>query len=391
MLALDCKLRSQTRIRPAFTLVELLIVLFILLLLSLIALPITKQLLNDQKTTKAAQSLESFIAVAKNRAIAEGRVVGVRIDRLSNEANSGNARSTSIIVRQLVGVPPYSGDAASAKARLNNGGSGTINQATFSAADSPLLALSATLLATAGSEAQSPIRIGDLLELPGGRLVPILSLTNSGSNTIATFNLREPVSGVDTFPSGGRGPIDASGDEVQFRIHRSPTPSRSKVLSLNRGRAIDLNYSGIGLNSVNFAPDTNGATVEGSIDILFSPDGTVSSVTNNGARLFPQSLIFLCIGTIDGVANIESTTTDDAFIDDAQFTANIRNLNSVWLVISPQSGRISTVPFASIESNVSALRDLTTPPNFNDPTDAAFANVIRQSRSFAALSDTVAQ
>ena len=382
--------RSASRFdRTAFTLIELLIVLSIFLVLTAIALPLTKKLLQDQKVTKASQSIEAFIEVARNRAIAEGRTTGVRFERLSG---IGAERSASIHIRQLVGTPPYGGDASDATARLTASVPlGNIDRAVFDAADNPLVLLSATLKA-AGSIELAPIRPGDLLELPGGRMVPINDIGPPGTSVTISFNLRELDQSTATFPGSGRQPIDlTNGDRVKYRIMRSPVPSRSKVFSLPRGIAVDLNYSGFGLTGNQFAPDTAAGSLIREVDILFDANGMVSDVVIDGVRDSPIGLIFFCIGLLDGVASIESGLAEDAFDDSNNFTANIMRLDSLWLVINPFTGQVTSVPFATISSEVKALRGQATPPDFKDPTLAAFDDTFKKSRTFATFSDSVNQ
>ena len=218
------RIRSQ-----GFTLVELLVVLFIMLMLATIALPTVKRLLSDQKASRAARNAAIFFDSARNRAIAENRYVGVRIERLG--ANP-YGQAAAIRLRQLVGIPPYTGDSTDAMATLQ--GTTSITSATFQANDCPLLSLSSRLLNNeigagvpdTSDDHLAPIRVGDLLELPGGRSVPITGITDNfaggGPPTMVTvtFNLNEPVNGNNTFPGTVRDTRIATGESVFSRFCR---------------------------------------------------------------------------------------------------------------------------------------------------------------------------
>lgn len=374
------------RPRKAFTLVELLVVLVIFLILVAIALPIVKGLISDQKATRTAQNIEAFLNSARSRAIAEGRTVGVRFERLGN---ANYARSTSLRLRQLVGVPAYSGDAADATAVL----SGTpVNTASFNTSDSPLLYLSSQILNDGddSNDYLAPIQIGDMLELPGGRSVPITVIgVVTGSTVPVSFQLREnqEIDVGGTIYNTSKFPLWASssavGGKMKYRIHRSPMPSTSTVMSLPQGMAVDLNYSGVGISNSEFAPAASGDVI--AVDILFNASGSVSHVihdTDHG-REFPNGLIYFCVGEIDGVASLESGALDDPFSQNNTLTTNIMNTDSLWVVINPASGRVTTVPMAIVAPLVG--------PTSTDPTDAVYQAKVEAARYFATLSDTVAE
>ncbi|GAA5504920.1 pilus assembly FimT family protein [Novipirellula caenicola] len=381
--------RSITR-RAAFTLVELLVVLFILLMLSTIALPTVKKLLADQKAARAARNAAIFIDAARNRAIAENRYVGVRLERLGT---GSFGQAASIRMRQLVGIPPYTGDSADAVATLQ----GTpISSAVFQANDCPLLALSSRLLNNesgpgvpdTSDDHLAPIRIGDLLELPGGRSVPITAITDDSTGgtpptqVTVTFDLNEPnTSGNDTFPGTVRDPRDAAGDPVKFRIHRRPVPSSSMTYSLPRGVAFDMNYSGIGIGGNQFSPDTDAGEIAGDVDIVFDPNGSVISVTtnvsvNSTTMGYPVGKIYLCLGDSSGVMG----SGENLFQNSGRTVANIRSLESIWIVINPASGQVSVAPFATV---------YTAPTDSTNPRDTTWVTPLTEARSLANASATL--
>ena len=110
--------QTTDRRRAAYTLVELLIVLAIMVLLAAVALPTVKDLLANQQIAKTARNISAFMDKARSRAIAEGQFVGIRLERLNTL--DPVSRAQSIRIRELTSVPPYTGDASNAFAKLKS-------------------------------------------------------------------------------------------------------------------------------------------------------------------------------------------------------------------------------------------------------------------------------
>lgn len=365
-----------------FTLVELLVVMFLLLLLASVALPTVRQVLLDQKNARAARSLVSFIDIARSRAIAEGREVGVLFERLSEDASDRVGTSACIRVRQLTGVPPYSGESGDAKATLTRASTTIggfnwasvpgVNQAEFDAADNQLLAISAAL----APSVMAPVRPGfDRLELPGGKIVTIRQISQAGNKVFLRFDLREPSEQSATllYPRGARRPF-SPGQQVKYRIHRTPVRSSTAPLTFPRGVAIDLNYSGVGLTGADFS-NYAAPSQTTNIAIIFGPDGRVSRyVDPAGDQHKPVSQLFFCLGDLAGVR------PDDLFATDGRDRANIVRNKSSWIVINNQTGRTFAAPFGPVS-------DATTMSAAS--VDAKLRQALRESRYLASLSDRV--
>ncbi len=173
--------------RAAFTLIEILVTLFIMMILASVALPMTRNLIKDQRNVRATQIVLSFIDATRNQAIAENREMGLIFDRF--EA-TGFGRSASLRIRQMRGLPAYTGETAKAKAILDHHALGSVsvtatdevNAARFDPIENQLLLLSADILRAALTDpnvdaSTAPIRTGDRMELPGGRVVRIEGIT----------------------------------------------------------------------------------------------------------------------------------------------------------------------------------------------------------------------
>ena len=405
---------SQTTVRrrAAYTLVELLIVLSIMVLLAAVALPTVKDLLANQQIAKTARNISAFIDKARSRAIAEGKFVGIRVERLNTLEPVGRAQS--IRIRELTSVPPYTGDASDASAILKtntgytNSNLSYLTIAEFNPFDNALLALSASMVdpnaamqindpsqpgyvltpkSEPADDASAPIRSGDYIELPGGRLVPFkiqYRALNAGPGVPVKlfFDLSEmKTAGTKSFPAGN--PIFPSGGrKIKYKIHRRPVVSTAAPYSLPRGVAIDLNYSGTGMKGNEFAPSplttdiANGNNAK-PIDIVFGPDGGVVSLTTafSDVPSFPQGQIFICLGDSDGIR------PDNLFTPEKRAPANLVNLESKWIVLNPGTGRIVSAPFSSV-SSIPATAVI-------DPYDASLGPAITEARLLANFADTV--
>jgi hypothetical protein len=184
-----------------------------------------------------------------------------------------------------------------------------------------------------------------------------------GTDTIpAIISLNSPVDGSSTFPVFHT-PMNNS--LTSFRIYRSPVASTTQTFSFPRDVVIDFTYSGIGIDGNQFAPQ--GAVANAPIDLIFGPDGRIDSITQSslGGSVVPSGLIFLCVGKTDGVR------ADAPFATTTRPPANLMNEDSAWIVINSTTGRSVVAPRAVV----------------NDTSSMAAA--LRESRTFAVLSDTL--
>ncbi|SMP76794.1 prepilin-type N-terminal cleavage/methylation domain-containing protein [Neorhodopirellula lusitana] len=359
---------TRRRLPNGFTLVELLVVLTVFLIVTAVSLPTFRSLISDQKVSQSSRTIVAYLSEARSRAVAEGRYVGVRIDRLSSDAAVNFRTSAGVRLRQLVGVPPYTGEAADAKVKFiyPTAGSTTANLE-FVGVDNQLLLLYTDTNSALYDSLEAPISDGDLIEFPGGRYFRLdLGTYVSATDTVtAQINLDSPLSASgtpsSTFPVFHQ-PINNA--KMSYRIHRSPVVSTSQSIVFPRGIVIDTTYSGMGIDGNQLA--AQGGALNQPIDIVFGPDGRVETVSVDaiGNRSVPTGLIFLCVGESDGVQPASP------FNADQRTPANLMNLDSVWIVINPATGRSVVSPNATVSSSTMPA-------------------ALREARSLAILSDTL--
>ena len=393
-------------LRRAYTLVEILVVLFVLMLLAAIALPTVKDLLSNQKTSRAARNLVAFIDKARSRAIAEQRPFGVLIERGAGNVDALSL-SQSIRVRQIAGVPPYSGDASNAYALLSNHPDPTsdIAFADFTVRDNSLLDLSRRFYSgeeRLGTLDQVPIRNGDHLELPGGRLVPVTILpdlvgTPQEPLVRLTFSL------ANLYPEGRRSFPTSPQPKVKYRIHRHPVVSAVTPFSMPRGVVIDLNFSGVGLKQNNFCPiifsDPDVPPLGGDVEIIFGPDGGIERVTQGptwtkvgtqfewqweASQTPPLGTVFLCVGDADGLWS----DTEGLLSRDNKTLSNLLNLESIWVTVNAYTGRATSSPMHPLDVVPNGIAK-PSPPAKGSGDYSTLQTALQQSRRFATLTDSV--
>jgi prepilin-type N-terminal cleavage/methylation domain-containing protein len=326
--------------RRGLTLVELLVVLGILSVLAGIALPITRDLIAENRVTESVRNVRSFIEAARSRAMASGREHGVEFVRSGIPSEAGpDAAATVTELRLVVGMPSYRGDVEGAEcvvyheasyveATYNSAGAvaGTppdaalpthANCAVFSATDCPSLQQSyLTFQGIAGgsvdpAQVQVTISDGDYLQFDGVRARIIGFSSCNGSElpfssgvlpTAAAGNFvkvyfaprcpvpgRTPASPVTlSVPEPPILPVGAVWQRT-FEIQRNLLRPSATRLQLQRGAAIDLLYSGSGAAGVEFSPiaitgAADLATLSGvtepllGVTVVFAPSGEVSRV-----------------------------------------------------------------------------------------------------------------
>jgi prepilin-type N-terminal cleavage/methylation domain-containing protein len=276
--------------RKALTLIELLIVMAILSLLAGIALPNIKTMIKQQRLSRSASAIQSYIDAARSKAIGTGQSYGVVIER--SGFDSSIARSQSIRLRFAYAPPDYSGDVPEALAVVLPSGN-----LAFSPMHAPTLVAAAQQRQAQrnGAVVDPIVRPLDLISIgsvgltasineirfatasdfvitaqnPAEFVVPGFVPDSSGSNTSDWPRLPSPTdaqisgwpvieirtpSAIDFDPADQVRRVLLPGTAISFRVTRRPRPSILTPMDLVEGTVIDLNYSGIGIGNFTFAP-----------------------------------------------------------------------------------------------------------------------------------------
>lgn len=184
-----------------------------------------------------------------------------------------------------------------------------------------------------------------------------------------------------------------------YVIHRLPVKTSTEPIQLPSGIVIDLEGSGDGSDYYGFFHDPlrpfpldrDGNPIPNDnndpVIILFAPDGTLSEIYRNAgldsiSKVYPLPLIYSPQGAIHLLVgrreNVNESRSDQSFTENNK--ANWVNLESMWVSISPQTGRVVTNENAKVsESNYNPL-------NYDPPLRPIYAPIVFQrltARQFA--------
>jgi prepilin-type N-terminal cleavage/methylation domain-containing protein len=280
--------------RHGMTLVELLVVVTILVILIAVAVPAMRPQLKDRKLREASRQLNTFIAVAKAKAIETGRPHGIAIAR---DPNNNDASFQIFLAETPI---PFAGEFQGVKATLAQGAApvGYAGQASF-------------------PDSQDLVKVGDFIQFDykGPRYL-ISGAGVVGANKQVTF---APASG-QTYPRL----VNASGAEAPFQVFRQPVRSGGQPLTLPTGTVIDLAYSGIGYSGIEMAGTT------GDIILTFTPGGSVDRLLNVPFTM--PGTVHLLIGRTDQTPFLQPDFSKSNLIDGT----------TSWVSIGHLTGTVTT-------------------------------------------------
>jgi prepilin-type N-terminal cleavage/methylation domain-containing protein len=363
------KLRLQRGALGGFTLLEMLIVIAIMLLLVIATLPRIKYALDESKVREGSRQLNSYFSMARSRAAATGRPCGLWMvtEKIGDPlATPGIFQSTQLYLAEV--PPSYCGDFTDSRAyitdsmgnlaTINNGPNWRIN---FTQADGSLMTL---------------VQNGDTFRIRLDHKGPIyngfrnpndsLFYITSGPTVPPTAN---GIYNSMTNPSGG----------YQYEISRNPVRI-GQPLTLPRGTAIDLSYSGFGNTGVDFYSANNFVLV------LFAPDGRVNNVTYQTWNVASNSYLTIS-GEAGGTVHFlvgrpEKVLTASAAVPPGAAT-NMGDSNALWVSVARLTGSVVTTDNAYTENPVQLKFDN---PNF-DPMNPLFTDFVFSARKYAREQD----
>jgi type II secretory pathway pseudopilin PulG len=252
------------RPRLAFTLVELLVALGLLLIVMAMGLWLVPSVTDEQQATRAATQLQQWIEVAKQRAARDHAPRGIRLLQ-------GTVTPTSVTELVYTEQPPdfFLG--------INANNPAIVSRAICIAASPPNYTIQFQMLNTntdvvatgtnailprnlTGNGGINPVQAGDHLYLVS-QVFTVVSTTANKAVVTSNFNL--PV-GFET---------------TQYRFIRQPRQINDDLLQMAQNMIIDCsarNVSG-GIYNLNkyITTATGTTTATPYIDIMFSPDGRV--------------------------------------------------------------------------------------------------------------------
>ncbi len=352
--------KQQRAWHRGITLVELLVVIFIMLIVTAIAIPTMTPSIEQRRLRETSRVITSHFQGARTRAIQTGKFFGVMIEPQSGLTAAG------ITLSYMAESEPWHGDTTDSRARVVGGFT--------TPSGSPCGYLEFFVSAATGqliteTSWKGIVRPGDIIRFDStGRWYQISSgepftdtplpspLNNGVRDTSEPFTDLDADGNYDgpnlvkgamnavpwTLIAFAGGPIPStnlridvdmdgifdSGDEYNgfgFTVRRQPTRTAAHPLQLPNAMVVDLNASGTsGLSPLNGL---------GPITVLFTPTGAMHSIyyhQNSLARsLRLTSPLYLLVGKVDKIGA-------------ATGERNYEDMTNFWVTIHPQTGLITS-------------------------------------------------
>ena len=303
---------NRIRHKRGFTLLELLVVIFIISILMAVAIPVLRPPMSAKAIREATRMVNSSLAISRTKALEARRPWGIMFEPLpSNE-------SGCVILHYVYVPPPYAGDTTASRLIVRDVTVPT-PPATSSSYGTLRVDMPETdVLMTTGTAdtADDNVRPGDALRLNfQGHRFQVLAIRNVDGDT---WDLDLYSDTVIVWPRA----VDPSSFEPSYAfqfIHRPKKSALAPVQLPNRA-AVDVAASGIG-DSV-FMPSASNPVI-----ITFSPSGQVDLVYHDGqpfgGRLYDS--LHLMIGK-PGAYGVE----------------NFMDLENLWVSVASQTGQVKS-------------------------------------------------
>jgi prepilin-type N-terminal cleavage/methylation domain-containing protein len=302
----ELEVKPLSALRPAFTLVELLAVVTIMVILIAVSIPMMKPLLESRRTANGAQVLAGALQRVRAKAIQEQTSYGLRLIPYSNtnvsvqfrlQKNKRRYVNTDSRVRVIVEsgkvLPVVFEDGKWTKTPNDPGFAALLNTA------------SGVIVASSGCEIQFN-RAGRYYKLGTNQQLeqPYLQL-----------NLPEAFDGTSA---------------LEFSISQPPRSAMAPQVVMPRGTVVDLLFSGT-MESQN-----------GNV-LFFSPTGGVDTLNNT----MVNEPIYFCVGEWD--RQITDTSTMQSLAEDKK--NNLEMPATYWVVVHPKTGLIRITENAPVTNN----------------------------------------
>ena len=365
-------------LRPALTLIELMVVIVILMTLVGGVLPVLSPNNEARKIRAASRGLQTYIMQAQARAARSGRPAGIAF----RETSPGSG--VALEVFQIEIPLPFTGFSSSSTAIFNRVSQPTNPKIIY---EIHFGEMSGESFIANGQDAIPPrmtrpgdrIRVGNALfqlgftnarrELEKVEDVHFFKAANFYRSAELVSGSAPPTFAVDFDlpPDSNIKSISELETRLQwshpnsYRILRQPVNTSESPYTLPAGVAIDMHASGTegGAAPTLFASNYNGNTIK-QIGILFSPNGSIDAIHYSNGEFFgpngatgrvetpitDASRVFLLLGRVENVlVNMESPEmqisegASDEQLAELQERINWLNLDSRWIVFDTRSGR----------------------------------------------------
>lgn len=307
----------------AFTLIELLIVISIMMILMGLVATMAPLDREGRRVREAARSINGYLSSARNRAIETGRPCGVIFRNFNGTGAAMNADQCEV-------PPSFCGETELSYARVHVDASKThvIVELFDNGSDFYLIS------------GHNMVRPGDLIQFNHqGPLYTIhydatgptpYNVVDTNGFIVTDASLPNIYVSVASSSQNTLVPWGTSySGYIPYRIFRAPIKGYAPPLQMPVPTVVDLTASGIGTVFPGAADFT----------VLFSPTGAVECVYYNYSRATAGGTIYLLIGSNERVANpyVDSNTNVDTL-------TNYQDMNNIWVTINPQTGAVQTEP-----------------------------------------------
>lgn len=312
--------------RSAFTLVEMIVVIVIVLTVSGLAIAIAAPDNEGRRLRETARQVTGMMQSARAKAIETGRPVGVLI-----EPDGLNAlRATSL--QNVEVAPPYGGDLSTSMAILEPEMSNPLTQADVYLGSDLDRSLMPPRFNNPDYLWQNLIRVNDLIRFNRqGHYYRIIAIDPAAATNPNLPALRVEVvnSGLPTYtyyPVAS--PVPQNWMAVPYEILRQPETSAGTPLEIPDGVAIDLSLSGVG--KAGAFPVNPGPIV-----VMFSPKGQALLWLPNdpsGTYLIstvPGDSLFFMIGRNEALGGVVAAADSNLFATD-----------TYWVTVQHQTGLV---------------------------------------------------
>ena len=403
-----------TGARRGMTLVELLIVCFIIVLFVAVAAPLMRPNTNDRKAREAARQLNAYFAQAKAFAAQRAKNVALVFDRSAIEG----ARDPNIVTRlYLAEAPPtYSGDTLSATVGLWT----EPTQAGIPGFTPPWTNTSAPLLLVLDFNPTSNPMVDVITSSywpnpqPNDKVPFTIRLGSAGAPSttgpwyqgiaiykptvaptgipgrdfqyfiIAQFNQPWYKSPPPMMPSPYVPPGPAN--SAVFQMNFPPQNSSTSTLEFPTGTCVDLQFSGYQFYDYDplvaaAQPEPLGAPFRSSgstspLYVVFGPGGDVQYVLGSGGINYQPTRMNFLVGTTDRAIDSAGDTT--------LRTTNLNDRTCQWVTVNARTGYVSTADNAGFDPDPPEPTTMPVPP-----ADGRYVGTaIGRARALAASSNT---